>query len=172
MPDWPIHLIVPLLALLITGKKEHTKYILLFLPLSVMPDMDTFMTQHRALLHNIFIPFSIFLIGSMLKEKKILFIIASVYLLSHIVLDLFGGGVVLFYPFYDRMAFVDASLQMSRTYELIWKFDYGFGPYSNEWKNAYGYISESIGTGAILFVFLAMMICAARRNWIKEDING
>ncbi len=170
MPDWPIHLIVPLLALLIVCKKEDKKYILLLLPLSVVPDLDTLVTQHRALLHNIFIPLIMLLAGLIIREKRTVFISASVYLLSHIILDMFGGGVVLFYPFYDGMAFADASLQMSKAHELIWKFDYGFGQYSTGWKNAYGYISDSIGTGAMLLVLLAG-VCIAYRNWRKEEIN-
>ncbi len=155
MPDWPIHLIVPLLALLIAGKKEDMRYILLLLPLAVVPDLDTLMTQHRALLHNIFIPLIILFAGLIIREKRTVFVIASVYILSHMILDMFGGGVVIFYPFYDKMAFVDASLQMSKAHELAWKFDYGFGPYGTGWKNAYGYISDSIGTGALLFVLFA-----------------
>ncbi|MDO9098390.1 MAG: hypothetical protein Q7U60_09745 [Candidatus Methanoperedens sp.] len=164
MPDWPTHLIVPLLALLIVSKKEHQKYILLLLPLAVIPDFDTFATQHRALLHNIFIPLLLLLFGLMIKEYRTIFIIASVYIASHVFLDMFGGGVVLFYPLYNGMAFVDASLAMSKTNELIWVFDYGFREYGAGWETAYGYISDSIGTGAMVFVFLAG-VCVAYRNW-------
>ena len=164
MPDWSTHLIVPLLALLIVSKKEHHKYILLLLPLAVIPDFDTFVTQHRALLHNMFIPLLLLLSGAVIKEKRALFIIASVYIASHVVLDMFGGGVALFYPAYNGLAFVDASLAMSKTNELIWVFDYGFREYGAGWETAYGYISDSIGTGAMVFVSLAG-ICLAFRNW-------
>lgn len=168
MPNWAIHLIVPLLALLIVGRKEDQKYILLLLPLAVIPDFDTFATQHRALLHNIFIPFILLLFGWMIKEKRTIFIIAAVYIASHVFLDLFAGGVVLFYPLYDRMAFVDASLQMSAANELIWTFDYGFNIYGAEWEKAYGYISDSTGTSAVIFVLLAG-VCAAYRNRILME---
>lgn len=164
MPDWPTHLIVPLLALLIVSKKEHQKYILLLLPLAVIPDFDTFVTQHRALLHNIFIPLLLLLFGLLIKEYRTIFIIASVYIASHVLLDMFGGGVVLLYPLYNGMAFVDASLAMSKTNELLWTFDYGFREYGAGWETAYGYISDSIGTGAMVFVFLAG-VCVAYRKW-------
>ncbi len=164
MPDWPIHLIVPLLALLIVSKKETQKYILLLLPLAVIPDFDTFATQHRALLHNIFIPLMLLLFGLVIKEYRTIFIIASVYIASHVVLDMFGGGVALFYPVHNGMAFVDASLAMSKTNELLWTLDYGFREYGAGWETAYGYISDSIGTGAMVFVFLAGM-CVAYRKW-------
>ena len=169
MPDWPIHLIVPLLALLMICKNEDRKYIFLLLPLSVVSDLDTFVTQHRALLHNIFIPMLLLFIGLAVKEKRTIFLIASGYLASPVVLDMFGGGVVLFYPFYNEMAFVDASLSMSKTNELIWTFNYGFGSYGEEWMNAWGYISESTGTAALLLVLLAGVIMVYR-NRIKEDI--
>lgn len=164
MPDWPTHLIVPLLALLIVSKKEHQKYILLLLPLAVIPDFDTFVTQHRALLHNMFIPLLLLLFGLMIKEYRTIFIIASVYIASHVVLDMFGGGVVLLYPLYNGMAFIDASLAMSQQSDLLWTFDYGFRHYYKGWETAYGYISDSIGTGAMVFVFLAG-VCVAYRNW-------
>ncbi|HEY9205271.1 MAG TPA: hypothetical protein VIO58_05065 [Candidatus Methanoperedens sp.] len=149
-------------------KNEDKKYIFLLLPLSVIPDLDTFVTQHRALLHNIFIPLLLFSIGLAVKEKRMIFLIASGYLASHVVLDMFGGGVVLFYPFYNEMAFVDASLSMSKTNELMWTFNYGFGSYGEGWMNAWGYISESPGTAALMLVFLAG-VSMAYRNRIKED---
>lgn len=166
MPDWPIHLIVPLLALLIVSKKENHKLILLLLPLAVIPDFDTFVTQHRALLHNIFIPLLLLLSGLLFKKERPVFVIASVYIASHVLLDMFGGGVVLLYPLYNGMAFIDASLAMSQKNDLLWTFDYGFRHYDKGWETAYGYISDSTGTGAMVFVFLAG-VCAAYRNRLR-----
>ena len=163
MPNWAIHLIVPLLALLIVSRKEDWKYVLLLLPLAVVSDLDTFLTQHRALLHNIFIPFLLLLAGWKMREYRTIFVICAVYFASHVILDMFGGGVVLFYPFYDRMAFVDASLRMEQANILIWTFDYGFDEYGTGWKTALGYVTDSPGTGAMLFVLFAG-ICAAYRQ--------
>jgi hypothetical protein len=164
MPDWPVHLIVPLLALLIVSRKENLKYVFLLLPLALLPDFDTFAIQHRALLHNIFIPLILGLCGLASTKYRAIFIIASAYIASHVLLDLFAGGVVLFYPIYNGMAFVDASLKMSQTYNFLWTFDYGFRPYADGWKTAYGYISDSTGTGAMVFV-LAACVCSAYRHW-------
>jgi len=164
MPDWPIHLIVPLLALLIVSRKENLKYVFLLLPLALLPDFDTFAVQHRALLHNIFIPLILGLCGLASTKYRAIFIIASAYIASHVLLDLFAGGVVLFYPIYNGMAFVDASLKMSQTYNFLWTFDYGFRPYADGWKTAYGYISDSTGTGAMVFVLIAC-VCSAYRHW-------
>ncbi len=166
MPNWAIHLIVPLLALLIVGRKEDYGYILLLLPLAVIPDIDTFLAQHRALLHNAFIPLLLIFFGWIFKEKRTIFIIAAVYIASHVFMDMFDRGVVLLYPFYDKMAFVDAGLKMSQANMLTWTFDYGFKEYSIGSMKAYGYITDSIGTGALLFVFLAG-VCVAYRKWYR-----
>ncbi|MFZ3060001.1 MAG: metal-dependent hydrolase [Candidatus Methanoperedens sp.] len=164
MPDWPTHLIVPLLALLIVSRKENQKYILMLTPLALLPDFDSFAVQHRALLHNVFIPLILGLCGSLSRKYRAVFIIASVYFASHVLLDMFAGGVVLFYPIYNRMAFVDASLLMNQTNDFLGTFDYGFRPYAPGWKTAYGYISDSTGTGAMVFVLTAC-VCVAYRRW-------
>ena len=166
MPNWAIHLIVPLLALIILGRKEEYKYILLLLPLAVSPDIDTFAAQHRALLHNIFIPAILFFIGLSIKKMRGIFYIAAVYFASHVILDMFDGGVVLFYPVYNKMAFIDASLEMSKTNQLLWTLDYGFSSYSENWKTSYGYISDSVGTGSLVFVLAAGIRAAFRKRII------
>lgn len=170
MPNWAIHLIIPFLALIMVGRKEDYKYILLLLPLAVFPDIDTFATEHRALLHNIFIPAILFFIGLSIKKLRAIFLIAAVYFAAHVILDLFDGGVVLFYPVYNEMAFIDASLEMSKTNQLLWAFDYGFSSYDENWKTAYGYISDSVGTGSLVFV-LAAGIWKAYRDRIFEKEN-
>src|SRR5665811_2251706 len=80
MPNWAIHLLVPLLVLFIVGRKEDYKYILLLLPFAVLPDIDTFATEHRALLHNVFIPLALVLMGLSLKKMRTLFFITAFYL--------------------------------------------------------------------------------------------
>ena len=155
MPNWAIHLLVPLLALLIVVRKEDYKYILLLLPFAVFPDIDTLATEHRALLHNVFIPLALVLMGISLTKMRTIFFITAFYFASHVILDLFGGGVVLFYPFYNELAFIDASLKMSKTSELLWTFHYGFNAYSDGWKVAQGYISDSVGTGSLALVLVA-----------------
>ena len=168
MPNWAIHLIVPLLALLIVSRKEDWKYVLLLLPLAVVPDIDTFAAQHRAILHNIFIPVIFLLFAWRLREYRNVFIISAVYFASHVILDMFGGGVVLFYPFYDRMAFVDASLRIDPSNSLIWTFNFGFEEYGSVWKTALGYVTDSPGTASMLLVFFAGLWAAHRRLKFTE----
>ena len=169
MPNWAIHLIVPLLALIILCRKEGHKYILLLLPLAVLPDIDTYAAQHRALLHNIFIPALLLFIGLSIKKMKAAFLIAGVYFASHVILDMFGGGVLLFYPVYNEMAFIDASLEMSEKNQLLWTLDYGFKSYSENWKNGYGYLLDSAGTGSMVFLLAACILVSYRKRISKTE---
>ena len=61
------------------------------------------------------------------------------------------------------MAFVNASIGLGQTDNVIWTFRYGFDEYGSGWKNALGYVIDSPGTGALLFVLLAA-ICVLYRN--------
>lgn len=167
MPNWAIHLIVPFLALLMVGRKEDLKYVILLLPLAVLPDIDTLVTEHRALLHNIFIPALFVLFGLYIKKMRSIFFIAALYFGSHVILDLFDGGVVLFYPLYNNMAFIDVSLEISKAKQLLWTFDYGFKSFDPGWKTAQGFISDSVGTGSLVFI-LAAGIWAVYRNKLFE----
>jgi membrane-bound metal-dependent hydrolase YbcI (DUF457 family) len=72
----------------------------------VLPDIDHFLPPfHRLLLHNIFIivpTVSLVLYARFRAKNDVLFnvfLIATFFLLSHLLLDLFtGAGVPLFYP--------------------------------------------------------------------------
>jgi membrane-bound metal-dependent hydrolase YbcI (DUF457 family) len=103
------------------------------------------------------------LIGISWKKMRKIFVITAFYFASHVILDMFNGGVVLFYPFYNEMAFIDASLEISKTKELLWTFDYGFSGYSDEWKVGQGYVSDSVGTGSLALVFAASLWAARYR---------
>jgi len=168
MANWAIHLIVPLLALLIVSRREDMKYILLLLPLALVPDLDTFFTMHRVLLHNIFLPLILLLAAMLFIDKRKPLIITSVYFASHALLDLFAGGVMLFYPVYDRPAFVDASLSFTRTDQINWVFEYGFSD-NNQNMNAYGYIFDNAGAGALVFILLAGICVLYRNKFMKKE---
>ena len=71
----------------------------------ILPDADVLVSIHRAFLHNIFIllivPLVIFVF---IKDIKIYGII-TFYLMSHLILDIFNGGIFLLYPLYDSVFF-------------------------------------------------------------------
>ena len=113
MPDLIIHVLIPLTALLLFYDKRYRTYVILLAPLAIFPDLDHVITTgfQRALFHNVFIlvpPLVLALffyktrdvrdqsdIGNRLYNIAV---ITAFYLLSHLILDSFNGGVSLFYP--------------------------------------------------------------------------
>jgi membrane-bound metal-dependent hydrolase YbcI (DUF457 family) len=119
MPDPFVHIIVAVSLLWLFCAKKYRNYVLLLFPLAVLPDLDHFLPPfHRLLLHNIFIlvpTISLALYARFRTKNAVWYnvaLIASFFLLSHLLLDLFTGtGVPLFYPF--------VATTVGFTYELI-----------------------------------------------------
>ena len=119
MPDPITHLIVAASLLWLFWDKKYRNYIFLLSPLAVLPDIDHFLPPfHRLLLHNIFIivpTISLALYARFWAKNDVLFnvsLIATFFLLSHLLLDLFtGAGVPLFYPL--------SAATVGFTYELV-----------------------------------------------------
>ena len=119
MPDPITHIIVAFSLLWLFWDKKYRNYVLLLFPLAVLPDLDHFLPPyHRLLLHNVLIlvPFICLALYARFRAKNdVLYnvaLIASCFLLSHLLLDLFtGAGVPLFYPF--------IGTTFGFTYELI-----------------------------------------------------
>lgn len=155
MPDWAVHSIIPLFALLIVTRQENIRYVIYLLPLAVISDLDHVFFMHRALLHNLFIPL-IFLGAAMIHQSphlRFMLITGAVYTASHMILDMFGGGVGLLYPFTSTMFFIDAGLSYQQGFS--WMLDWGTAPYSENWMSANGYVFDSVGTGCVVFLLLA-----------------
>ena len=119
MPDPITHLIVATSLLWLFWDKKYRNYVLLMAPLAVLPDVDHLLPPfHRLLLHNVFIlvpTIGLALYARFRAKNDVLFnvaLIATFFLLSHLLLDLFtGAGVPLYYPF--------SATTFGFTYELI-----------------------------------------------------
>lgn len=149
MSDAFIHLIVPLLILLILINDERRKYVFVLLPFAIFPDLDLFV-EHRALLHNIFIPLTMIIASIWTsKRSRLIILIASAYILSHIMLDIFNSGVYILYPVYNKTFLINIELMVSRyPVGLEWIVDWGFkdvtGAYS-KWYDTIAISSTGIG---------------------------
>lgn len=93
---------IPLLFLLSLPWLDRRK-VLLAWPLTHLPDFDYWLPPHRALGHNLWIllPFLALWTWSTRKGRPDLAqwgMIASVYVGSHLLMDVFAGGVTLLYP--------------------------------------------------------------------------
>jgi hypothetical protein len=90
--------------------RKNFKYLPVLILFGVIPDLDVLIGIHRATFHNIFIavaPLLFWFICRKLKikrleKKQIFFCLASGFLILHIILDIFCGGVFVFYPAYQE----------------------------------------------------------------------
>lgn len=170
MPNWAIHLIVPLLVLLLLSKKDHYKYILVLLPFSVLPDADVMFYGHRALLHNIFIPIIIFIAARLFVRTRGVLLIVGFYFASHVFLDVFNGGIAPFYPINDGVAFINAVLQLTQDKNLLLTFEYGFGqrPSVIDWYGNYE-VFDNTGFGLFALILVSCMIYMIKNKNNKRD---
>jgi len=106
MPDPITHLIVATSLLWLFWDKKYRNYVVLLAPFAVLPDVDHFLPPyHRLLLLNVFIlvpTICLALYARFRTKNDVLYnvaLVATCFLLSHLLLDLFTGvGVPLFYP--------------------------------------------------------------------------
>jgi len=125
-----LHFIIPVSLMLIFFPRFY-KTILSLSWLSILPDLDSFLGLHRAVFHNIFfaVLFSMFILILFLlfnyknfesrKKAAIIFSISLFFLFSHIVLDLGGPGVAMFYPFSDKLISLNLFLYANpQTFEI------------------------------------------------------
>jgi len=120
------HAFIPLVLLLVFSKKFKISPTNIF-PLvifGILPDADIFL-EHRALLHNLFVVLIPFLLFLFLKGRREIMGIICFYLASHIILDIFNGGVYIFYPLYEKLFFVQAEIAFQNNM-ILPKLDFGF----------------------------------------------
>lgn len=114
------HIFIPVVILLLFSKKLklNPREVVALSFFSVFPDIDAIFflfnlspaTLHRLLFHNIFILVIPILCFIFVKSRRREFGIISFYLTSHLILDMFTGGIFLFYPFYNNVFFANVEL--------------------------------------------------------------
>lgn len=127
-----MHLVLPLLFLL--ALRIDTRKVLLFSPLTILPDFDAAFQLHRAVFHS-FIPVLVIPIGLILYSKvkrpewMLSALLVQFYLASHIVLDL--GGVAFAWPFVKDMLYFDPEVTFNLQGGINFGFhlEYGLRPY-------------------------------------------
>ena len=115
--SWVPHIVLPTLVALAFFRGLPRKWVLLLAPITWVPDLDYFSQgEHRVLTHNIWVPLA--LLGAAIaawtwssaaSERfrdvvrrpgwPLVWLLASYYWASHLFLDIFAGGVLLFWPF-------------------------------------------------------------------------
>ncbi len=166
MTDIITHLIIPLLILLVMCDKDKRIYIYVLLPLAIFPDVDV-LYEHRALLHNLFIPLVLIFASTLtIGRAKIILIISSIYLYSHTILDIFNGGVQIFYPLYNKMFAIRTDIVLGDNYNIQYFIEMGF-------INGYALYPDTINiisTTGMGILVLAILIFSIRNYLNKEPI--
>lgn len=117
-----LHLVIPSLIALAFFPRKHFKSILLMIPFTFIMDFDFFINgYHRILFHNIFFIIIVALI-LYFALGKIKSLIASFFMLAHLIMDLNSTGVALFWPFYDK--FIALVTNLTHWNGWIFKFDF------------------------------------------------
>ncbi len=115
MVSWLPHAVIPGLVALAFFRAAPRKTILLTLPVVWLIDADYLIqSQHRAITHSILIPLALFAAVIVLWRRRAatarlleyatrpgapaILTLTAYYWASHLTLDLFQGGVVLFWP--------------------------------------------------------------------------
>lgn len=162
------HAFIPLAILFIFSNKLNInpKNIIIFSIFGIFPDFDTIFI-HRMTFHNIFIliiPLSIFIFT---KKKEIVFIV-SFYLLSHLILDLFNGGIYVLYPIFDGKFFINAEIMSNYNIDgIMYTLNYGIkGNFiNNVAKSGHGYgivSSENVGIAILLLIMILISFVKTR----------
>lgn len=101
------HIFIPVVILIIFAERLwlNKTYIIALSFFGILPDIDAIIFVHRASFHNIFILIIPLMIFIFIKDIKICGIM-NFYLISHLVLDIFNGGIYLLYPFYSKALFL------------------------------------------------------------------
>jgi len=152
------HVFISVAILLIFSKelKLDPRKIFVLSFFAILPDADAIFLPHRAMLHNVLIVLIPLLLFILVKSKREVFGIILFFLASHLLLDLFDGGIFLFYPFYDSVFFARIELQFTMdTIKPV--LDYGISNHiMNNGRGEPMISSENIGTALLLMVFWVM----------------
>jgi hypothetical protein len=167
VPSLVVHLLIPPLVLLATGRFPW-KLVVLLLPLSLLPDIDFFVPPHRALFHSVFLPVALLALAQRwrLQGKEERFapaVVAAFYLGSHSLMDLFVGGVVPFWPITEHTFYIDAYVLVdTRTLEFFPTFEPGTQDGVPQVSPLYEFF-EGVQAGMLALVLLTFGTLAVQR---------
>lgn len=167
------HIFIPLAILFIFSEKLEIdkRYIVILCLFGILPDTDIFLF-HRATFHNIFFLAIPILVLMFSKENRNISGIISFYIGSHLLLDIFDGGIFLLYPLYHDVFFIHSEFWFNNG--SIHGLEKGFVPILNygmsnhvvnivnSWAGEPMISSENMGILVLLAIFL--VICMIKRK--------
>ncbi|HUR62776.1 MAG TPA: hypothetical protein VM286_10510 [Candidatus Thermoplasmatota archaeon] len=133
MVSWVPHIVLPTLVALAFFRTWPRAWVMGWAPLVWLQDLDYLSPgEHRVYSHNIFVPLAPLVALLVLWRRQagrvpeplrfwayavqpgrpVSLLLASYFLASHVFLDLFAGGVVLFWPLLDQNLFLDYEIYL------------------------------------------------------------
>jgi hypothetical protein len=167
------HIFIPIVILLLFSKKLNLNpgLVIALSFFAILPDTDAvfFLLRlspvplHRILFHNVFILVIPLLCFIFLKSRRGIFGIICFYLASHLILDLFNGGIFLFYPFYDHVFF--ANFELLFPYSFIPVIEYGISDkIMNNGIGEPAISSENFAVALLLITSAAISACGIKQK--------
>lgn len=127
MVSWVPHLVLPLLVALAFFRTLPRRWVWWLAPVVWLPDLDYLSPgEHRVFSHNVWIPLGFLVAFLVLWRRRapalpwtqfaaqpglpVALALVSYYWASHVLLDVFAGGVVLFWPILNTNFYLDYEI--------------------------------------------------------------
>jgi hypothetical protein len=162
------HIFIPITILLIFSKRLRIdpKNIILLSFFGILPDADIFLF-HRATFHNIFILIVPILIFIFVKDMREASGIICFYLGSHLLLDIFDGGIFLLYPFYNNVFY--SVIEFIFNNGIIFNVGISKGIINIKTIGEPMISSENVGVAVLLIIALLISIIIKRKDMTKIE---
>ncbi len=156
------HVFIPLAILFIFSNRLRLdpRNIVVLSLFGVLPDADIFLL-HRESFHNILIFAIPFLIFIFTRYKREISGIISFYIASHLILDIFNGGIFLLYPYYKNVFFANIEILFNDSFIRL-VYDYGI---SNNIIDKVDPMISSENFGIIaMIIFMSIMVSMGKHK--------
>ena len=165
-----MHILLPTLFLL--AIRLDPKMVILFSPLTILPDFDAAFGLHRAVFHSfvpvVVIPVALIVYSRLRKPEWLVgALLVQFFLASHVVLDL--GGVAFLWPFVEDQLYFDPVITfgLQGGIDFDFQLEYGWKPY--EPMETTQFVSES---GFAILFLAALMTVVFRKEAVAAFRGG
>lgn len=179
MPGVITHTLFPLLPLLAFTRIPR-RAVLLALPATWLVDLDYWIEPHRALTHNVWIPLAFFGLAwastraprlAKLAPWRDVLLATGIFWGGHVVMDVFAGGVVPFWPLVDTNVLVDLTVDIDTSQDrpLVY-LDWGTTPGPPTVSRVYAFLTryEAAAIAATAVVVGGVGV----RRWLASRRDG
>ncbi len=117
------HIFLPLIVVYSLKRERFSKVYFPLAIFTILPDFDVFLGVHRSYLHSLLflVPLAVFMlvVERAFRSKIEYAYVATFFLLSHIFLDFFAGGVPFLYPIVKIGVGVEFPIKISFGSDIV-----------------------------------------------------